>query len=170
MTGFFPANAAPTPAPMKPPSDIGVSRTLDSPYFSNNPFVALNAPSKIPISSPIMKISSSFSIASSNPLFIASIKFIVSVFDSSFVNTGVVRVANISSISSSGLGSSCSFAQSIVVLISFSISSDSVSKSLLVNNPSSSKASSNLVIGSLFIQNSLTSSSTYSAGSCPACP
>ena len=117
-----------------------------------------------------MKISLSSSIASSNPLFIASIKFIVSVLDSSFVNTWDVRVANISSISSSGLGSSCSFAHSIVLLISLSISSDSVSKSFFVNNPSSTKASSNLVIGSLFIQNSLTSSSTYSAGSCPACP
>lgn len=41
MIGFNPAAAAPTPIPVKPASEIGVSMILSSPYLSNNPFETL---------------------------------------------------------------------------------------------------------------------------------
>ena len=43
-TGFIPINAAPTPIPTIPASDIGVSNTLSEPNFFCNPFVAPHNP------------------------------------------------------------------------------------------------------------------------------
>jgi hypothetical protein len=41
ITGRRPIIAAPMPAPMKPSSEIGVSRTRRSPYFCHSPAVTL---------------------------------------------------------------------------------------------------------------------------------
>ena len=62
-TGRMPIAAAPTPAPRKAISDIGVSITRSSPNFSINPSVALNGPPE-PISSPIKKTVGSLSSSS----------------------------------------------------------------------------------------------------------
>ena len=65
-TGRRPIMAAPTPAPTKPPSEIGVSRTRLGPYFCHSPAVTLYEPSNRPISSPIRKTLSSRSSSSSS--------------------------------------------------------------------------------------------------------
>ena len=62
-TGRIPIAAAPTPAPRKAISEIGVSITRDSPNFSIRPSVALKGPPD-PISSPIRNTFGSLSISS----------------------------------------------------------------------------------------------------------
>ena len=53
-TGFMPQTAAPTAAPMKAISEIGVSITRCGPCRSSNPSVTLNGPPAAAMSSPIM--------------------------------------------------------------------------------------------------------------------
>ncbi len=71
-TGRIPAIAAPTPVPTIVFSEIGVSRTRASPNCFISPSVTLNAPSKTPMSSPIMKTVSSRSISSRSAALSAS--------------------------------------------------------------------------------------------------
>ena len=54
-TGRRPAIAAPTPAPRKVASEIGVSRTRSSPNFSRRPRVTPKIPPMSPTSSPMTK-------------------------------------------------------------------------------------------------------------------
>ncbi len=54
-TGFSPVMAAPTEAPKKPASEIGVSRTLSGPNSFSNPAVALKEPSPTAMFSPMRK-------------------------------------------------------------------------------------------------------------------
>ena len=71
-TGRRPVIAAPTPMPTIVFSEIGVSRTRFSPNSSSSPSVTLNAPSKTPMSSPMMKTRSSRCISSRSASLSAS--------------------------------------------------------------------------------------------------
>ena len=55
-TGRAPDIAAPQANPTNPLSQIGVSQTLNCPYFSNNPNVVLKFPPRLPIPSPKINI------------------------------------------------------------------------------------------------------------------
>jgi len=44
MTGVSPMSEAPHPIPVNPASVMGVSQSLDGPYFSMRPLVILYAP------------------------------------------------------------------------------------------------------------------------------
>jgi hypothetical protein len=52
-TGCIPAMAAPIPSPVKPSSEMGVSRTRPSPNSACSPLVCLKLPPRGPIPSPI---------------------------------------------------------------------------------------------------------------------
>ena len=62
-TGRIPVSAAPTPAPTKPHSEMGVSRTRSAPKRSCMPSVARKTPPTLPTSSPMTKTVSSASIS-----------------------------------------------------------------------------------------------------------
>ena len=66
ITGRRPVSAMPTPIPTKPCSEIGVSFTRRSPYFSKSPTVHLKFPPINPISSPSITTFSSRAISSSS--------------------------------------------------------------------------------------------------------
>ncbi len=64
--------AAPKARPVKPASAIGVCTTRRGPYCSKKPFVTLNAPPNVPMSSPIRNTSGSASISRRNASEMAS--------------------------------------------------------------------------------------------------
>ena len=64
ITGRRPVAAAPTAAPRKPISDIGVSRTRSGPKLSSRPVEVLKGPSAAAMSSPNMTTSGSARISS----------------------------------------------------------------------------------------------------------
>src|SRR5580700_8270994 len=86
--GRVPAIAAPTAAPTKPASAIGVLRTRLSPNLSTRPLVAPNALSTT--SSPITKVSGSRSISSTSAVLIAWMKFNVGIVVPSLLRVDVV--------------------------------------------------------------------------------
>ncbi len=63
-TGRIPWIASPTPAPTMRVSEMGVSTTRSEPNRSSSPSLALNAPPRIPTSSPRSITVSSLSISS----------------------------------------------------------------------------------------------------------
>ena len=67
-TGFRPQTAAPTAAPMKAISEIGVSMTRAGPCLASSPSVTLNGPPASATSSPIRMTVGSSVIASSSAL------------------------------------------------------------------------------------------------------
>ena len=67
-TGFMPQTAAPTAAPMKAISEIGVSMTRSGPCEASSPSVTLNGPPAAAMSSPITMTLGSSVIASSSAL------------------------------------------------------------------------------------------------------
>src|SRR5271170_2595116 len=86
--GRVPAIAAPTAAPTKPASDMGVLRTRTGPNLSMRPLVAPNA-LRI-TSSPITKVSGSRSISSTSAELIAWMKLICGIVAASLVGVDVV--------------------------------------------------------------------------------
>ena len=76
-TGRSPIQAAPTAAPTKPSSLIGVSITRPSPNSCHSPRVTPNGPPKRPMSSPIRNTRSSAASASARASRIAS-RYVIS--------------------------------------------------------------------------------------------
>ena len=70
--GRMPVIAAPTPAPIRAASEMGVSRTRSGPNSSSSPLVPPNSPPKFPTSSPITKTRGSSRISVRNASAIAS--------------------------------------------------------------------------------------------------
>src|ERR1700730_3218688 len=86
--GRVPAIAAPTAAPTKPASAMGVLRTRTGPNLSMRPLVAPNALRMT--SSPITKVSGSRSISSTSAEFIAWMKLICGIVAPSLLRKNVV--------------------------------------------------------------------------------
>jgi hypothetical protein len=74
--GLSPYKPAPTPIPVKPASEMGVSQILFGPYLSYIPFDTLYAPLYYPTSSPMRKTLGSLSISSDIAELIASLQVI----------------------------------------------------------------------------------------------